>query len=116
MEFSTVEFNERFQKAVEKMAEKGEVYLIETEWSASDGRYQTIDREIVGSIDEIKKHMEKVKVNCLSSEEFRDHWFGGPLELLAEPELIYEVAKTSVITVDGVKEVVTSMATATRIA
>ena len=96
MEFSTVEFNERFQKAateaVEKKGEKGEVYILETEFGGRVGYNQFVNRAVIESLEELNHALSKAKIETqLGRFEFRDHWFGSELKVGDEPELFYEV-------------------------
>lgn len=97
MEFSTVEFNERFQEAVteavEKKGEKGEVYILETEFGGRVGYNQFANREVIESLEDLNYALLKAKVDSMTGgmREFRGHWFGDKLKVGDEPELFYEI-------------------------
>lgn len=97
MVFSTVEFNERFQKAakeaVEKKGEKGGVYILETEFGGRVGYNQFVNRSVIESLEELNNAFNKAKVESQIGmlHEFREHWFGDELKVGNEPELFYEV-------------------------
>lgn len=92
MDFLTVGFDEKFQKTIEKMAETGEVYLIVKEYSGN-GHYQTIERELFSSIEDVKNEINRAKADCACMGKWaymHEHWSENNLEVNAEPELIYE--------------------------
>ena len=97
MEFSTVVFNERFQKAakeaVEKKGEKVEVYILETEFGGRVGYNQFVNRAVIESLEDLNDAFNKAKVESQIGRmhEFREHWFGDKLKVGDEPELFYEV-------------------------
>lgn len=96
MEFSTVEFNERFQKAateaVKNKGEKGEVYILETEFGGRTGYNQFVNRVVIESLEDLNNTLLKEKVESqIGRHEFREHWFGSELKVGDEPELFYEV-------------------------
>lgn len=97
MEFKTVGFDERFQKAVkeavEKKGEKGEVYILETEFGGRVGYNQFVNRAMIESLEGLNNAFNKAKIESQISRmlEFREHWFGSELKVGDEPELLYEI-------------------------